>query len=58
MPREPKDAAIHLRVATAEAKKWNRAADSVDMTLSDWVRRSLNQTADGLAATRNPKGRR
>ncbi len=44
-----------VRTRGAEAKNWRRAANSVDMTLSDWMRRTLNHVADGLEATKVKK---
>lgn len=37
-----KDERIELRAPSADVKRWRAAAEAQQMTLSDWMRRTLN----------------
>ena len=45
MPLPPKDERIEIRAPSADVERWRATADSESMTLSDWIRRRLNEVA-------------
>jgi hypothetical protein len=46
---KPRTSRLEIRVTVVEKRNWSRVADREAMTLSDWIRRRLN---DVVAAER------
>jgi hypothetical protein len=45
VPLPPKAETINIRVAAEDLERWRGTADANSMTLSDWIRRTCNATA-------------
>jgi uncharacterized protein (DUF1778 family) len=45
MMLKPKDERVELRASPDDVATWRQAAEAEEMTLSDWIRRTLNKQA-------------
>jgi len=48
VPLPPKAETINIRVAAEDLDRWRETADANAMTLSDWIRRTCNATAQSF----------
>jgi hypothetical protein len=48
---------VALRATDDEREKWQGAAEERDLSLAEWARESLNETADRQARAKRPKGK-